>query len=60
MLTKTIWEDLVFDSYYGEKDLSTISLALMLSILTLVIDIVFLPLELIALIIYFIINRRNK
>lgn len=60
MLTKTMWEDLVFDSYYGEKDMDTILFTLMLSTLTLVVDIVLLPLELIALIIYFIINRRNK
>ena len=60
MLTKTIWEDLVFDTYYGEKDVDTICLALVISALTLIVDIVFLPFELIALIIYFIINRRKQ
>lgn len=59
MFTKELWEDMVF-GFYGEKDMFTVCVTLLISIGTLILDIILLPLELIALIIYFIINRRKK
>lgn len=60
MFTKNLWEDMVFDSYWGEKDMFTVCVTLLISIGTLILDIILLPFELIALIIYLIINRRNR
>lgn len=59
MFTKELWEDMVF-GFDGEKDMFTVCVTLFISIGTLILDIIFLPLELIALIIYFIINRRDR
>lgn len=63
MFTKILWEVMIF-GFYGEKDMFTKNMftgvTLLISIGTLMLDIILLPLELIALIVYFIINRRNR
>lgn len=62
MLSKWAWDTIVFDDYdYGYKErieVANVFGAIFVNVFTIPIDILLSPLEIIALILYFIIRRR--